>query len=469
MRRLFSHIRMATLLFACALNVFSASFAHAADSAVTPDYLQHQFKAANDVLYYDRCANGGSSGSASNAISTAGLGDGGGCGAKESGNADNMKQVQDYFVKQFESAGYSKEEALKATAGIMGNWQQESGFSADRHNQPNPGSGCLDQSGKAVPGGLPELGGKGLGIAQWCGTRQVKLKNYTDQKGKDLSCLGAQLEFAWSEMQADGVITKMKGKSARDAAGIYMTDFEGASINGDREGKAEAIYAQIKDGGTATPAGGASASGTTSSSTSSGNGSSSCSNTATAVDDGECQNPFRDLKDTVPSRIDGGYDYGNASSGAPGSGPVYAACPAKIISVTTTGSGWPGLGTGGSGAYIKYQMTSGKAKGLFMYIAEDCTPSVKAGDTVGTSTPICQFKNQGTALETGWASGGGGTGYVEWSDYPGAPNNWASNSGVDVDQFLQSLGAPHDSIGSGPSKKGTPPGWPKWTSAAVNA
>src|SRR6185312_6367570 len=151
--------------------------------------------------------------------------------------------------------------------------------------------------------------------------------------------------------------------------------------------------------GTATPAGGASDAGTATASSTSGSGSSSSCSTTTAADNGECKNPFRDLKDTVPSRIDGGYDYGNASAGASGSGPVYAACPAKIISITTSGSGWPGLGTSGSGSYIKYQITSGKAKDLYMYIAEDCTASVKVGDTVDTNTPICQFKNQGTALE----------------------------------------------------------------------
>lgn len=462
-QKIYNRVRFIALFVACALNLVCPSFAYAADSQVTPDYLQQRFRQTNDVLYYDHsCSSSGSS-----ATTPSGLGDAGGCGVKAGGNADNMKQVQDYFMKQFQSAGYSKDEALKATAGIMGNWQQESGFNPDRHNAPNPGIGCKDQNGNTVPGGLPELGPKGLGIAQWCGTRQVSLKNYTDKKGVELSCLGAQLEYAWSEMQTDGVITQMKGKSARDAAGIYMTVFEGAGINGDREGKADAIYQQIKDGGTATPpASDSTAAASADSSASDSTGSCSAN---PAVDDGECKNPFRELKDVVPSRIDGGYDYGNASAGASGSGPVYAACPAKIISVTTTGSGWPGLGTGGSGAYIKYQITSGKAKGLYMYIAEDCTPAVKPGDPVGTSTPICQFKNQGTALETGWASGGAGTGYVEWSDYPGAANNWASNSGVDVDQFLQSLGLPHDSVGSGPSKKGTPPGWPKWTTAATDA
>jgi len=430
-------------------------------STLSASDADRQYRETNDVLYYEGCGSGSSgssgSGSSSGTTSTTDVGDGGGCGVAANGNAANEAQVQTYFVKQFQSAGYSQDEALKATAGIMGNWQQESQFNPARSD----GNGCSQDGSPGHPA---------YGIGQWCGDRIDKVKAYTASHGKPADCLGAELEYSWSELQTRGLVAEMKGKSPADAAGIYMTKWEQAQIDGDREGKATAIYNQIKDGGTAVPDGGANSAGTpTSSSTGNSTDNKSCDTTAS--DNGECQNPFRDLKDAGVSRIDGGYDYGTASDGAPGSGPVYAACPAKIISVTTAGSGWPGLGTSGSGAYIKYQITSGKAKDLYMYIAEDCTPSVKAGDTVDTSTPICQYKDQGTALETGWASGGGGTGYVEWSDYPGADNNWASNSGVDVDQFLQTLGAPHDNINEGPSTKGAPANWPKWTtsSAATDA
>lgn len=431
------------LLFVCAINANMSPLAHAvnANSNQEAADLERRYRETNDVLYYDHSCSSSSSSSSSSA--TAGLGDAGGCGVNGGNDPANVNQVWTYLVGQFEAKGFSEQDAQNAAAGVMGNWMQESSL----NSYVSGGQGCGSSAA--------------FGIAQWCGDRITKAKEFIASQGKSEDCLGAQIQYAWSELEGgySSVIDNMKGKSASEAALIFDQQFEKSTDqqhgNNNRENNAANIFA-VQTGAAPASTLGSSTPGAGSSSSSS--SSSSCGSAAT--DNGECQNPFRDLKNSGVSRLDGGYDYGGPS----GEGPIYAACPAKIILVRTSGSGWPGLGTSSGGAYIKYQMTAGKAKDLYMFISEDCTPKVKEGDTVDTSTPICYYKDQGTQLETGWASGGGGTGYVEWSDYNShGGGNWASNSGVDVDQFLQSLGLPHDNVNAGPSTTGVPPGWPKWT------
>lgn len=407
--------------------------------------LERRYRETNDVLYYDSSCSGSSS---SNSGTTS-SGDAGGCGVNGGNDPANVNQTWTYLVGQFEAKGFSEQEAQNAAAGVMGNWMQESSL----NSYVSGGQGCGNSAA--------------FGIAQWCGDRITKAKQYISSKGKPEDCLGAQLEYAWSELDGgySHVIQDMKGKSASEAALIFDQEFEKSTDqqhgNNNRENFASTIFAvQTGAAPSSSLASGSSGAGASSSDNSS---SSSTCNAAAITDNGECQNPFRDLKNVGVSRIDGGYDYG----GAGGSGPIYAACPAEIVLVApnSASSGWPGT----PGSYIKYKMTAGKAKGLYMYISEDCTPKVKVGDTVDTNTPICDYQDHGTNLETGWASGGGGTGYVEWSDYNSSGGgNWASNSGVDVDQFLQTLGLPHDNINAGPSTKGTPPDWPKWGGSNVN-
>lgn len=439
MKNIFSKLRLIVLLFGCLLN--SNMSAHVLAIGVNSNQeaanAERRYRETNDVLYYDH--GGCSSSSGSN--NSASAGDAGGCGVNGGNDAANVNQIWTYLVGQFESQGFSQQDAQNAAAGVMGNWKQESSL----NSYVSGGSGCGSSAA--------------VGIAQWCGDRITKLQDYANSQGKPVDCLGVQLQYAWSELSTgySGVIQDMKGKSASDAARIFDTEFEKSTDqqngNNNRENNASAIFASQ----TGTSPQGSTASGGTSNV--SNNSSSTTCDAALVTDNGECKNPFRDLKNSGVSRVDGGYDYG----GSNGSGPIYAACPAEIVLVapTSSSSGWPGS----PGAYVKYKMTAGKAKGLYIFIAEDCTPKVKVGDTVDTNTPICDYQDHGTNLETGWASGGGGTGYVEWSDYNShGGGNWASNSGMDVDKFLQTLGLPHDNVNAGPSTAGPPPNWPKWTS-----
>ncbi len=178
---------------------------------------------------------------------TAASGDGGGCGIPENDKQENKDQVWSFFNKKFQEAGYSSEEAEKATAGIMGNWQQESAFNPARSD----GMGCTEYAA--------------FGIAQWCGKgngdrhgdRILKLEEYAKSVGQKPTCLGAQLEFAWKEMEGKHLQEGMKGVSPKEAAHIFNLGGKGASgfevgaNDNERQGFAEEQYTKYtgKSGG----------------------------------------------------------------------------------------------------------------------------------------------------------------------------------------------------------------------------
>lgn len=427
----FYWLRSALLLFACLLYTCMSPLAHAVwTGPPTEAGKKESFRAQNDIIYTGN-------GCSSSAPKVSGNGDAGGCGNNAGNDPENEKQIHDYLVTQFKGEGFSDDDAQNAAYGIMGNWMQESGM----NSYESSGMGCNDSPA--------------FGIAQWCGDRITKAKAFIASQGKPENCLGAQLEYAWSEIATNqGLINDMKGKSAAEAALVFDSEFE-KSTDGKTLHNVREVNADNLSKGETGPTGGA----VTVSDTSSTSGTAQACEAAAVSDNGECKNPFRDLQNSGVSRVDGGYDYG----GSGGSGPVYAACPATITYVNSAGgAGWPG-----NGSFISYEITAGKAKGLFMYIAEDCSAKVKVGDQVDTNTPICDYNDGGTQLETGWGAKDN-SGYVSWSDYPqnqyscDSSGDFASNSGLDVDKFLQTLGLPHDNVQCASSNGSPPPDWPNW-------
>ena len=101
-------------------------------------------------------------------------------------------------------------------------------------------------------------------------------------------------------------------------------------------------------------------------------------------------NPLRKVSGLMVERIDMGADFG-------GSGPVYAIGDGVITNATGNSPGWPG------GGWITYQLTDGPAKGMVVYLAEDVTPTVQAGQHVTPNTVIANMYNGGAGIETGWA------------------------------------------------------------------
>lgn len=195
----------------------------------------------NSVFYAscDECSNSSAATSGAAAASAtansigSGTGEGGGCGNNANGDQANKDQVWGYLVNKFTQAGYSKDEAEKAAAGIMGNWQQESAFNSYRSD----GSGCSGAAG-------PITGSAGTGIAQWCGSRQQDLADFAAERGKDWTCLGAQLEFTWQEMEERDLVTKMKGLSPAQASQTFDEIFEVSDGSGERQKKGEEVYTE---------------------------------------------------------------------------------------------------------------------------------------------------------------------------------------------------------------------------------
>ena len=138
--------------------------------------------------------------------------------------SDNAEKVWNFFKKQ----GFSAE----ATAGIMGNFQRESGM--------NPA--------------ITEIGnGIGFGLAQWSFERRTKLENWSKENNLDVASLTAQLNFTIEEMKNIQFGSKSfeDFKNIRDvseATELFERYFERAGVVAlaERLKFAEAFYRQYK-------------------------------------------------------------------------------------------------------------------------------------------------------------------------------------------------------------------------------
>jgi murein DD-endopeptidase MepM/ murein hydrolase activator NlpD len=135
-------------------------------------------------------------------------------------------------------------------------------------------------------------------------------------------------------------------------------------------------------------------------------------------------NPFSGDKNITKERIDQGQDFA-LSPGA----PIRAIGPAKVLGVEQNWyQGQPA---------VFYQLTSGPAKGKVVYVAEQITPNVRAGQTLQAGQAIGTYARSGTGIETGWGTPSGQTlarattGYVEGQ---------ATAAGKSFSSFLSSLG-----------------------------
>lgn len=171
------------------------------------------------------------------------------------------------------------------------------------------------------------------------------------------------------------------------------------------------------------------------------------------------KDPFRDVEKNgslVAKRVDQGVDYG-------GSGPVYALGNGKVINKTNFG--WAVLG--GPPTFIVYQLTDGPAAGKYVYVAENCipSPSISAGDTVTSSTVLCNMVDASPHIETGWADGsaiGNAMAHDVWNGATDNEQNYTAY-GLNFSQLLQKLGAPAGTIAPGATELGSlQAGWPSW-------
>ncbi len=142
-------------------------------------------------------------------------------------------------------------------------------------------------------------------------------------------------------------------------------------------------------------------------------------------------NPLRAITGLIPQRVDMGVDFA-------GSGPIYALGDAVITNAQGDNAGWPG------GGWITYQLTSGPAAGLMVYVAEDVQPTVQVGQQVTSSTVIAQMYNDGDGIETGWATPDGSTAESQLAVAGGIGGDgpFPTEVGLSFDALLVALGVP---------------------------
>jgi hypothetical protein len=160
-------------------------------------------------------------------------------------------------------------------------------------------------------------------------------------------------------------------------------------------------------------------------------------------------NPLRNVSGLIAERVDMGADFG-------GSGPVYALGDGVVTNATGSSGGWPG------GGWITYKLTDGPDAGLMVYVAEDVTPAVQAGQHVTSSTVIANMFNGGDGIETGWAMADGASSESEMPEAGGISGGgpFPTMIGLSFEGLLHSLGVPAGN-NAGASGFGTlPPNYP---------
>jgi hypothetical protein len=165
-------------------------------------------------------------------------------------------------------------------------------------------------------------------------------------------------------------------------------------------------------------------------------------------------NPLRGIKDLMPQRIDMGVDFG-------GTGPIYALGRAVITNAIGNSPGWPG------GGWITYRLLGGRAKGLMVYVAEDVTPAVQAGQVVNSSTVIAHMYNGGAGIETGWAMPDGSSAESQLPAAGGISGGgpFPARVGLNFEELLQALGVPPSPFDRYFPPSGLlPTGYPTWPS-----
>lgn len=326
-----------------------------------------------------------------------------------SATGTNVKIAFNFFVAN----GFSATQA----AGILGNLMEESG--------PSLSTTVTNSIGA-------------YGIAQWtpASGRLTQMRLWVASKNGNPATLGGQtgqpvgqLDYIMYELNNNYTNVRDFIKRSSDLNAIVNEwnmyyEISGAS---DSPRLAYAQTALSQNGGQAAAGTGTAASNI-----------SDCS--GSAAPPGQCANPFRDIRNLRPERIDQGVDYA-------GTGPVYAICSGTITNISGEG-GWA---YGGGDSFITVQFNY-KGHNLTSYVAEGCAPAVKVGDQVTTSTKICTLLcesdsgaaasiNSCSGIETGWAPTPiVGTKPIA-QDY-GGNGCCSTTAGVSYNRLLTSLGAP---------------------------
>ena len=171
-------------------------------------------------------------------------------------------------------------------------------------------------------------------------------------------------------------------------------------------------------------------------------------------------NPLRAVSDLKASRIDMGVDYS-------GSGPILALGKAKIVLASDRLAGpescWGKTCVPAPGDMIVYRLLDGRFAGKYVYVVENITVEVKAGQTVRAGQRIAILHDASPNLEIGWASGRRAWTLAAARGHQCAcldPGGWSSVEGRNFNDLLVWLGAPSGYVTSIPPGQQMPRGWP---------
>lgn len=171
-------------------------------------------------------------------------------------------------------------------------------------------------------------------------------------------------------------------------------------------------------------------------------------------------NPLREVANLRASRIDMGVDYS-------GRGPIVALGRAKIVLASDRLAGpescWGKTCVPAPGDMIVYRLLDGPFAGKFVYVVENITIKVKAGQTVRAGAPIAVLHDASPNLEVGWASGHGPQTLAAARRHQCAcqdPGGWSSIEGRNFNALLVRLGAPSGYVTTAPHQR-MPRGWPR--------
>jgi murein DD-endopeptidase MepM/ murein hydrolase activator NlpD len=141
------------------------------------------------------------------------------------------------------------------------------------------------------------------------------------------------------------------------------------------------------------------------------------------------QNPLRQVSGLRPERVDMGVDFA-------GTGPVYAIGAGVVMQSKACCSGWPG------GGWITYQLTDGPAVGEVVFLAEDVTPAVQAGQKVAPGTVIGHMYSGSDGIETGWAMLDSGSAESQLPEAGGIGGSgpFPTAIGMNFEDLLRALG-----------------------------
>jgi hypothetical protein len=170
-------------------------------------------------------------------------------------------------------------------------------------------------------------------------------------------------------------------------------------------------------------------------------------------------NPLRVVANLRASRIDMGVDYS-------GRGPILALGRAKIVLASDRLAGpescWGKTCVPPPGDMIVYRLLDGPFAGKFVYVVENITVKVKAGQTVRPGATIAILHDASPNLEIGWASGHGPQTLAAARGQQCAcrdPGGWSSIEGRNFNALLVRLGAPSGYVTTAPRQR-MPRDWP---------